>query len=197
MPVTIEFHHHPKERRIMRRLSCTLVAAAVVVTGLHNVAAAQEVTIPDEIIKELDGLVGTWKSEGKLGGEEQTGGFTCRWGRSEDKKKVCLIGHFSYTTGDEVRSGVTLIGWNAAKKCIEDRGFDVLGGNATLLWTVESPKLWRGDVTIVENGETITAKADLVKKSPTEIVYEAEMDNGDTARVVFRKVKGARKKKAK
>ena len=96
-----------------------------------------------------------------------------------------------------MRSGVTLIGWNAAKKCIEDRGFDVLGGNATLLWTVESPTLWRGDITIVENGETIKAKADLVKTGTSEIVYEAEMDNGDTARVVFRKVKRERKKKAK
>ena len=26
---------------------------------------------------------------------------------------------------------MNLIGWNAAKKCIEDRGFDANGGNAT------------------------------------------------------------------
>ncbi len=56
---------------------------------------------------------------------------------------------------------------------------------------------WKGDITIVEKGETVKAKADLVKKSPTEFVYESEMDNGDTARVVFRKVKTERKKKAK
>lgn len=181
----------------MRQLSIALVAAAVAVVGFHHAAAAQDAAIPDEIVKELNGLVGTWESEGKLGGEEQTGGFTCRWARSEDKKKVCLIGHFSYKTGDEVRSGVTLIGWNAAKKCVEDRGFDDLGGNATLLWRIESPTLWKGDITIVEDGETIKAKADLVKKSPTEFVYEAELDNGDTARVVFCKVKTERKKKAK
>ncbi len=181
----------------MRRLSIALAATVFVIAGLHHVADAQEAAVPDEIIKELNGLVGTWESEGKVGGEEQTGGFTCRWARSEDKKKVCLIGNFSYKTGDEVRSGVTLIGWNAAKKCIEDRGFDVLGGNATLLWKIESPTLWKGDITIVEKGETITAKADLAKKSPTEFVYEAAMDNGDTARVVFRKMKTERKKKAK
>ena len=66
-----------------------------------------------------------------------------------------------------------------------------------LLWKVESPTLWKGDITIVEDGETIKAKADLVKRSPAEFVYEAELDNGDTARVVFRKVKTERKRKAK
>ena len=74
----------------MRRLSIALAAMALVAIGLHHVAAAQEAAVPDEIIKELDGLVGTWESEGKVGGEEQTGGFTCRWARSEDKRKVCL-----------------------------------------------------------------------------------------------------------
>jgi hypothetical protein len=181
----------------MKRSRIALVTTVVFVAGLHHVAAAQDASIPDEIIQELDGLVGTWKSEGMLGGEEQTGGFTCRWARSEGKKKVCLIGRFSYKTGDAVRSGVTLIGWNAAKKCIEDRGFDALGGNATLLWSIQSPTLWKGDVTIVEGGETMKAKADLVKKGPSEMIYEAEIDNGETARVVFRKVQGARKKQAK
>ncbi len=76
-------------------------------------------------------------------------------------------------------------------------GFDVLGGNATLLWRIESPTLWKGDITIVEKEETITANADLAKKSPTEFVYEAAMDNGDTARVVFHKVETERNKKAK
>lgn len=52
----------------MRRLRVALLTTAVAVAGLHH-AAAQEAAIPDEIIKELNGLVGTWKSEGKLGGE--------------------------------------------------------------------------------------------------------------------------------
>ena len=117
--------------------------------------------------------------------------------RTEDKKKVCLIGHFSYTTDGEARSGVTLIGWNSTKKCIEDRGFDALGGNARLLWTVESPTHWRGDVSADENGQLVKETADLVKKGTTEFVYEAERETGEVTRLVFRKVADKPKRKAK
>jgi hypothetical protein len=172
----------------MKRLIISVVTAAFSLGGAVTVAE-EAAGIPADIIKELDWLVGTWKAEGKVGDEMQTGGFTCRWAKTEGKKKVTLIGRFSYTTGDETRSGITLVGWNAAKRCIEDRGFDDLGGNAALCWTVESATLWRGNVTIVQDGQTVTAKADLVKKGPSEFVYEAEMDNGDVARIVFRKVK--------
>ena len=175
-----------------------LTASVMLIAVLCSIARAQEPAgIPDDIIKELDLLAGTWKSEGKVNGKEQIGGFTCRWARGEDRKKCCLIGRFSYTTGDETRSGVTLIGWNAAKKCIEDRGFDALGGNATLLWTIESPTLWRGDITVVEDGKAVKAKADLVKKGPNEFVYEAEMETGEVTRIVFRKAKDAPKRQGK
>jgi hypothetical protein len=182
----------------MRRLSSALIAAAVVVTGLQQVVVAQEAAgIPDDIIQELRGLVGTWKSEGKVGDKEQTGEFTCRWARTEGGERVCLIGRFSYKTGDEVRSGVTLIGWNAARKCIEDRGFDANGGNGVLYWTVKSPTQWDGEVVRVADGQTVKSKAVLVKKGPSEIVMESESETGEASRWVFRKVKGARKKKAK
>ena len=83
----------------MKRLTIALVVVAIAFLG--NVAFGQETAgIPDEIIKELDALVGTWKVEGKIGDKEQTGKFTCRWGRTEDKKKVCLVGRFSYKTGE-------------------------------------------------------------------------------------------------
>jgi hypothetical protein len=173
------------------------VAAAVVTVGLHHVAAAQEAAIPDEIIKQLDGLVGTWKVEGKVGDEQQKGGFTLRWARTDDNKKVCLIGRGSYEAGGVTRSSVSLIGWNAAKKCIEDRGFDANGGNGVLYWKVKSPTQWDGVVVMVEDGQEVESKAVLVKKGPSEIVMESESQTGEASRWVFRKVKGARKKKAK
>ena len=177
----------------MKRLTIALVAVAAAVAFLGNMVLAQEpVGIPEEIVKELDYLAGTWNVEGKVEGKEQTGGFTCRWARTADKKKVCLIGRFSYKTGDEARSGVTLIGWNAAKKCIEDHGFDANGGNGTLCWKIESPTLLRGEVSMVEDGQEVKGKAVLVKKGPSEFVYEAELENGEVARVVCRKVKEQR-----
>ncbi len=60
-----------------------------------------------------------------------------------------------------------------------------------------SPTLWQGDVSVVEEGQEVKGKIDLVKKGPSEVVYEAELENGEAARVVFRKVKEERKKKAK
>ena len=148
-------------------------------------------------MKELDYIAGTWETEGKIGEKEQTGGFTCRWARTDDKKKACLIGRFSYKTGEEVRSGVTLIGWNAAKKCIEDRGFDANGGNGVLYWTVKTAKEWQGEVIMVENGKEVKSKAVLIKKGPSEVVMESESEEGEASRWVFRKVKQERKKKAK
>ncbi len=65
------------------------------------------------------------------------------------------------------------------------------------IWVTDADKDDLPRVLLIGEGDTITAKADLVKKSPTEFVYEAAMDNGDSVRVVFHKVKTERKKKAK
>lgn len=100
-------------------LLLTVVAFAFV----SSVAFAEEPAgIPDNIVTELSSLVGTWEVERKIGDVTQTGHFTCRWEKDEEGKKCCIIGRFRYDTNGEIRSGVTLIGWNAVKKCIEDRG---------------------------------------------------------------------------
>ncbi|MBC8871904.1 MAG: hypothetical protein H8E44_20945 [Planctomycetes bacterium] len=91
---------------------------------------------------------------------------------------------------------MTLIGWNAAKKCIEDRGFDANGGCGRLLWTVKSPTEWHGEVFRVENGKEVRSEAVLIKKGPSEVVMESESEEGEASRRVFRKVKQERKKKA-
>ncbi|TWU34846.1 hypothetical protein [Novipirellula artificiosorum] len=179
----------------MKRFSILLAIAAIVTANTCVVASAEG--IPDEIVKELDYLVGKWESEGNVGDKRQVWGFTCRWARTESKEKICLIGEFSYKTGDETKSGVTLIGWNAAKGCIEDRGFDALGGNATLLWKVESPTKWIGEISLVEKGETLNSVAELIKTNDSECVMKDKDKNGNVSKIVFRKVKQERKKKAK
>lgn len=151
--------------------------------------------VPDTIINELETLVGTWEVEGKIGEITETGQFTCRWARSDDGKKYCLRGRFSYKKGDKTRSGVTLIGWNAANNRIEDRGFDVNGGSGMLLWTVESPGKWKGDLIFVEDGKELKSTAVLIKKGPQEIVTEGTTATGETARYVFRKLADAKKGK--
>jgi hypothetical protein len=177
----------------MRIATASIMALAL----LCGTAWGQEKPgIPEDIIKELDGLVGTWEVEGKIGDVTETGQFTCRWANSDDGKKCCLTGRFSYKTGDKSRSGVTLIGWNAVCNCIEDRGFDVNGGNGRLLWTVESPNQWQGDLTFVEDGKELKSTAVLIRKGPQEIVTEGTTATGEASRYVFRKVADAKKSPA-
>ncbi len=171
----------------MKRWAIPFLAVAVAFLG--NLAFGQEAAgIPEEIIKELDGLVGTWQIEGKMGERKETGTYTCWWGRTVDKRKVCLVGRFSYKSGDSIRNGWNLIGWNAVKKCIEDRGFDANGGNVTIYWTPKSVKEWQGEFIMVANGKEAKSKATLIKKSPSEIVTESESGKGEVARFVFKKV---------
>ena len=182
----------------MKRFGLLIAMLAMSAACLPTTALAQKaVGIPGEIVKELDSLVGTWESEGKVGDKEQSGGFTCRWARTDEKEKICLVGRFSYKTGDEIRRGITLIGWNAAKECIEDRGFDANGGNVVLYWKVKSPTQWQGEVVMVEDAKEVKSKAVLIKKGPSEIVMESDRETGEVARFVFRKAKREKKKEAK
>jgi hypothetical protein len=152
-------------------------------------ACAQEAPgIPDNIIKALDGLVGRWEVEGKAGNVTETGQFTCLWAQTDEGKRCCLIGRFAYKRGGKTRSGVTMIGWNAVKNCIEDRGFDANGGNARLFWTVTSPDQWQGDLTFVEDGNEVKSTGVLTRKGPREIVVETTTETGEASRFVFRKV---------
>jgi hypothetical protein len=177
---------------IMRIATASIMALAL----FCATAWGQETSgIPEDIIKALDGLVGTWEIEGKIGDATETGQFTCRWAKSDDGRKCCLTGRFSYKKGDKTRSGVTLIGWNAVHNCIEDRGFDANGGNGRLLWTVESPDKWQGDLTFVEDGKELKSTAVLIKKGPQEIVTEGTTATGEASRYVFRKVADAKKGK--
>jgi len=97
--------------------------------------------------------------------------------------------------GDKTRSGVTLIGWNAAQNRIEDRGFDANGGSGMLLWTVGSTGEWKGDLTFVADGKELKSTAVLIKKGPREIVTEGTTATGEASRYVFRKVADAKKGK--
>jgi hypothetical protein len=176
--------------------STAILSLATFVMLLTAPAVAQEASgIPDEIVEQLDGLVGTWKAEGKIGDKKQSGEFTLRWARTEDKKKICLSGRFLFVVDGEETRGVTLIGWNAGKQCIEDRGFDANGGNGILYWKVDSPTLWKGESIDVADGKTKTGKVYLLRKSDSEFVFEAEYENGDVSRSVLRKVKRERKEK--
>ncbi len=156
----------------MRRLAIPLVVATVAFLG--SAAFGQEAAgIPEEIIKELDFCVGTWKFEGKTGDKEQTGRWTGRWAYTKDKKKICLIAESTFVIDGVTVNWVGLGGWNAAKKCIEDRGFNASGGSQVISYKVISPGKWQGEVVAVENGRVVKSKQNLIRKGPSEAVIES------------------------
>ena len=64
----------------------TLLSVTAVFLGSAKTFADEQPGIPDEIIKEMDWLVGTWKAEGEVGGKTQAGEFTCRWAQTRAQR---------------------------------------------------------------------------------------------------------------
>lgn len=181
----------------MKRLSIVLVVLAIAANCFQQAAPAEEVSgIPKEIVKELDSLVGTWNVEAKIGDTQQKGEMTFRWERTENKEKICLSGRSLFIIDGREIHGVGLVGWNAGRECIEDRGFDANGGNGVYYWKVESPGHWKGEQIIVAEGNTLEGKVEMIRNGDSEFVFEAEYPDGNVTRAVMRKVKRERKKKA-
>lgn len=178
----------------MKRLAIPLIVVAV--AFLSNVASGQEAAgIPEEIIKELDFCVGTWRFEGKTGDKELTGRWTGRWAYTKDKKKICLIAESTFVIDGVTVNWVGLMGWNAAKKCIEDRGFNASGGSQVISYKVISPGKWQGEVVAVENGREVRSKQDLIRKGPSEAVIESKSETGQEVIWVLRRIQAEGKQK--
>ena len=62
-----------------------------------------------------------------------------------------------------------------------------------MVYMIKSSTEWRGEFSDVHNGEEIQGKGVVVKKGPTEFVYEGETTTGSTGRLVFKKVIKERK----
>ena len=147
----------------MKCFTIPVVVAAVAFLG--NVILGQEPSgIPENIIKELDSFVGTWRVEGKIGDKEVTGTCTLRWVRTEDDGKICLSGRGTFQIDGKTQHVATLMGWNAANKCIEDRGFDAEGGSGINYWTVTSPGTWQGEIRRVNNGREVESRRSSLSK---------------------------------
>ena len=67
-----------------------------------------------------------------------------------------------------------------------------------MMYMIKSPTEWRGEFSEVHAGQEVKGKGVLVKKGPTEFVYEGETTTGETGRLVFQKVaKEGEKRKAR
>jgi len=178
-------------------LSLTLILAGVgAALGADQAKQEQAEGIPKEIQKELAGLVGTWKMEGRVGTEKFSGTWVAKWA----KGRHCLVRNAAFQEGEETGVSVSVIGWNAATSRLEEHAFGSDGSSGILRWKVKSATEWEGELEAVEDGQSFTAAAKVVKKGPTEVIYETKNLAGEEVEIVLRKDEargGKRAKKAK
>jgi hypothetical protein len=171
----------------MKRISIALSVTTAILIG--NVTIAQEETgVPEEIVKELSYLVGSWKVEGKRGDDEFGGTATYKWAPNKEKHKYCLVTNWLVGPDGNIPPGISIMGWNSANRCIVESGFDAQGNFYETHWVVKSRTQWKGEFSNVRDGEKVEGRGVVVKKGPTEFVYEAETTTGETGRTVFTKV---------
>ena len=104
-----------------RQMIASTVVALLLSTGLSYGGEPQG--LPEEIMKELGALVGTWEFEGEFGDQSFKGRFSARWGPG----KRYLIGNSRGSMGDVQTRGNSIMGWDPVKKQIVDCGFETLG----------------------------------------------------------------------
>lgn len=153
---------------------------------VQSMAQADE--IPKKILGEMEYFLGSWEAEGKENGEDSTGTFSSVWAVSPDGEKCGLVGKYCYRTGDEVRTGQNLIGWDRETGQFIDFGFNTTGGHGILAWTRKSPTKQTGKVLRVGKGTEVVGKVALEKKGPRKLILERELKTGESARYVFQKV---------
>ncbi len=180
----------------MTRMIATLsVIAVLFLFGVSYGGEPQQGGVPNDVVEQLEYMVGTWNVTGNLSDEEFTGTASYRWTASRGKRKCCLTTNWMIKRGGEPHPGTSLIGWNAAKKCLVECGFNAAGGCSMMIYTIKSAKEWRGEFAEVHDGEEIKGKGVLIKKGPTEFVYEGETTTGETGRLVFKKVDKKRERR--
>jgi hypothetical protein len=169
-------------------LWCVLLAASVS-------SAGEPQALPDEIRSELDWAAGTWKMEGRIGQDQFSGVWSARWADG----KHCLI---RQSTGkrkgkDAEAIGISVIGWDAANKCITEQVFFSTGSSALLRWKVPTSEQWVGQMTGVEDGQEYTSKITATKENKDRFVYESKASTGDEVEILLTRIKTDKATRAK
>ena len=169
------------------RVLVFLLPALFVATVVHG---AEQSQVPKKMIGELQGLVGTWEVEGRIGDEKITATWSARWAPG----KHCLMRRSTRLKEDQKIVGIGVIGWDAATETITEQVFFSNNDCALLRWKVMSPDKWEGVVTGFLDGEAINNKVKFTKKGPDEILYEEEGADGKEIEAILRKISRKKEK---
>ena len=170
-----------------------VVCAAVLGMALTcGVATAQaEPGVPDNILSEFKYLVGTWEFAGNIADEKFAGTVSYKWAKAKGKGKnpFGLVANWMFEVDGKPVTSVGVLGWNSAKERIVECSFSSGGGAVMLYYSVESPGHWKGEFSDVKDGEEVKGNGEVVKQGADRFVYEGVATNGNTARLVFEKMK--------
>jgi len=145
------------------------ILALVIVAMSAAVGQAQEVRVPKEVLQELDYLVGEWTMDGQVGAEKCTADYSILWSPG----RHCLVYHCVWTSDEGKSAGTSIIGWDIATREIIDFCIDSWGGHGTLRYKVQSPTLWKGVASRVdEDGKPGKGQISLEKKGPKAFLWK-------------------------
>jgi hypothetical protein len=173
--------------------SCALLWCVALTTSVSSSEEPQ--ALPDEIRGELDWLSGTWQMKGRVGDVKLSGVWSARWADGEH----CLTRHSKSKRAGKngERIGISVIGWDAANKCIIEHAFFSNGDSLLLRWNDPSPNKWVGEVTGVEDGQQYTARATATKQNKDRFIYESETSTGDEVEILLTRTKTDKTTKTK
>ena len=180
-------------------LSCSL-GLAVAFAGL--VQGQEKTQVPDEIVKELQFLVGKWSFEGRVGDGKVSGTITARWAQG----RYCLITQDSIDVaeGDAESIGrnraAGVIGWEPKNERITHGGFSSDGNAFLNWWKVTESGDWEGETSGTMEGQEGPSAFKITKHGKDKFVFESTTPEGQEIEVAYTKTpwqgkRGNRKKK--
>jgi hypothetical protein len=146
-----------------------LAGYLIVASSLFGQAA--DVTIPADVLTEMQYLVGDWTMEGKLGEELHKAKFSHKWSSS----RLCVNCDFVWSRPAETLKACQIIGWDGGTRELVVVEFGSDGYSGTARYKIKSPGVWEGQAQYggPEAGEGFKASVRLEKRNQNEWVWTA------------------------
>ena len=179
-------------------LNAALLLAASIVVG--QAESAQATFLPKEVVASYQYLMGTWKTQGRIGEERSEGEVSFRW--APGRFSYVLTGFLSSSKpGEPDQQWTGLGGYDPVKKQTIEKIFWSDGSHYTLYFDTSTPVRNKGSITGeltgMEHGQEFQAKISVERKGPEEFVYGSQTADGRTFEVTFSKISGPKAAKAK
>ena len=160
----------------------------------------QESSLPEDVRKSMDYLVGFWRYEGTVGNVAVKGTMAVRWAPGG----YCQIYNITSREGGKRKGagrGTVVCGYDPWKKQAIERGFASNGSYGTSRYDLTSPVMDKGviegeRVNVVE-GKELKGKIRVERMGRDEFTYSVKSADGQDAVLHFRKAEKPKGRKGK